>query len=107
MREEDREAGPGQERGTSQGDIQESSWVPVSPKEKKEGEDKVFPEPEPVQAVDISQIVSTRLSAMRKLQDNPHDIEAIKALHNVQKEMQNWALSKQEPWPVYGFNRVK
>nr|XP_027234284.1 protein SON-like [Penaeus vannamei] len=87
--------------------LTESSWVPVSPKEKKEGEDKVFPEPEPVQAVDISQIVSTRLSAMRKLQDNPHDIEAIKALHNVQKEMQNWALSKQEPGQFTGSTGVK
>ncbi|XP_045618334.2 NK-tumor recognition protein isoform X5 [Procambarus clarkii] len=76
----------------------ESDWVPVPPKEKKE-EDKVFPQSEPQQAVDISQIVSTRLSAMRKLQDNPHDSEAIKTLHNVQKEMQNWALSKQEPAP--------
>lgn len=37
--------------------------------------------------VDISQIVSTRLSAMRKLQDNPHDSEAIKSLHNAQKEV--------------------
>ncbi|KAG7169611.1 SON-like 1 [Homarus americanus] len=59
------------------------------------------------QAVDISQIVSTRLSAMRKLQDNPHDSEAIKTLHNVQKEMQNWALSKQEPGQFTGTTGVK
>ncbi|KAK8724299.1 hypothetical protein OTU49_011327 [Cherax quadricarinatus] len=83
----------------------ESDWVPVPPKEKKE-EDKVFPQTE-VQAVDISQIVSTRLSAMRKLQDNPHDSEAIKTLHNVQKEMQNWALSKQEPGQFTGTTGVK
>ncbi|XP_042220659.1 protein SON-like isoform X1 [Homarus americanus] len=83
----------------------ESDWVPVPPKEKKE-EDKVFPQSEPP-AVDISQIVSTRLSAMRKLQDNPHDSEAIKTLHNVQKEMQNWALSKQEPGQFTGTTGVK
>lgn len=58
-------------------------------------------------SVDISQIVSSRLSAMRKLQDNPHDIEALKTLHNVQKEMQSWALSKQEPGQFTGSTGVK
>lgn len=42
-----------------------------------------------LQPVDISQIVSTRLSAMRKLQDNPNDSEAIKTLNNVQKEVKS------------------
>ncbi|MPC29236.1 Protein SON [Portunus trituberculatus] len=82
-----------------------SEWVPVTPKEKKE-EDKVFTKPE-APSVDISQIVSTRLSAMRKLQDNPNDSEAIKTLNNVQKEMQNWALSKQEPGQFTGTTGVK
>ncbi|XP_071540632.1 uncharacterized protein [Panulirus ornatus] len=86
--------------------VLESDWVPVPPKEKKEEEDKVFPKSESL-AVDISQIVSTRLSAMRKLQDNPHDSEAIKTLHNAQKEMQNWALSKQEPGQFTGTTGAK
>lgn len=89
----------------SQHRTKESEWVPVAPKEKKE-EDKVFTKPE-APSVDISQIVSTRLSAMRKLQDNPNDSEAIKALNNVQKEMQNWALSKQEPGQFTGTTGVK
>lgn len=89
----------------SQHRTKESEWVPVTPKEKKE-EDKVFTKPE-APSVDISQIVSTRLSAMRKLQDNPNDSEAIKTLNNVQKEMQNWALSKQEPGQFTGTTGVK
>ncbi|XP_064093418.1 protein SON-like isoform X2 [Macrobrachium nipponense] len=85
----------------------ESGWVPVSPKEKnKKEEDSVFSK-EKVPAVDISQIVSSRLSAMRKLQDNPNDMEALKTLHNVQKDMQTWALSKQEPGQFTGSTGVK
>ncbi|XP_068212861.1 protein Son-like isoform X3 [Palaemon carinicauda] len=94
----------------------DSGWVPVSPKEKnKKEEDSVFSkEKAPVRtgrfinnAVDISQIVSSRLSAMRKLQDNPNDMEALKTLHNVQKDMQTWALSKQEPGQFTGSTGVK
>ncbi|XP_066952736.1 protein Son-like isoform X2 [Macrobrachium rosenbergii] len=85
----------------------DSGWVPVSPKEKnKKEEDSVFSK-EKAPAVDISQIVSSRLSAMRKLQDNPNDMEALKTLHNVQKDMQTWALSKQEPGQFTGSTGVK
>lgn len=39
------------------------------------------------QNVDIGQIVSQRLSAMRKLQENPNDVQAITEIYKSQKEV--------------------
>lgn len=46
--------------------------------------------------VDIASIVSQRLTAMRKLQENPHDVQAITEMFQAQKEMNTWAESKQQ-----------
>nr|CAI5838941.1 unnamed protein product [Callosobruchus analis] len=48
------------------------------------------------QPVDISSIVSQRLTAMRKLQENPHDVQALTQMHKSNREMQSWASSKQQ-----------
>ncbi|CAH2011065.1 unnamed protein product [Acanthoscelides obtectus] len=48
------------------------------------------------QQVDISSIVSQRLTAMRKLQENPHDVQALTQMHKINREMQSWASSKQQ-----------
>lgn len=52
--------------------------------------------------IDVSTIISQRLSAMRRLQENPMDCEAIKMLHSAQKEMASWASSKYLPGQFTG-----
>ncbi|KAJ8919196.1 hypothetical protein NQ315_012184 [Exocentrus adspersus] len=47
-------------------------------------------------AVDIGSIVSQRLTAMRKLQENPNDVQALTQIYKSNKEMQCWAASKQQ-----------
>lgn len=37
--------------------------------------------------VDVSEIISQRLNAMRKLQDNPNDVEASKTLYETQQNV--------------------
>lgn len=39
------------------------------------------------QNIDIAAIVSQRLTAMRKLQENPHDVQAISQMYKAQKEV--------------------
>lgn len=38
---------------------------------------------------DVSEIISQRLNAMRKLQDNPNDVEATKTLYETQQNVRN------------------
>lgn len=46
--------------------------------------------------LDISSVVSQRLTAMRKLQENPHDVQALSEMYKSNKKMQTWAKSKQQ-----------
>lgn len=59
---------------------------------------QVFPPHTEIQPanVDISSIVSERLTAMRKLQENPHDVQALGQMYKSNKEMESWAKSKQQ-----------
>jgi acyl-CoA-binding protein len=69
-------------------------------------EEQVFkPGPEPSQ--DLSSIVSQRLNAMKKLNSNPTDPEALKDLYDAQKEMSNWATSKNKPGQFTGHTGAK
>ena len=68
--------------------------------------DKVF-EPIKEPSKDISSIVSLRLNAMKKLSDNPNDQEAMKNLYEAQKEMSNWAVSKNKPGQFTGHTGAK
>ncbi|XP_055905382.1 protein Son [Eupeodes corollae] len=52
--------------------------------------------------MDVSTIISQRLSAMRRLQENPMDCEAIKMMYTSQKEMTSWASSKNMPGQFTG-----
>lgn len=52
--------------------------------------------------LDVSAIISHRLSAMRRLQENPMDSEAIKMMYTSQKEMTSWASSKHMPGQFTG-----
>ncbi|XP_073834393.1 son RNA binding protein [Musca autumnalis] len=65
----------------------------------------VFPEP-PSTPMDVSAIISKRLNAMRRLQENPMDSEAIKMMYNSQKEMTTWAASKHLPGQFTGSTGV-
>ncbi|XP_058790256.1 protein Son isoform X2 [Phymastichus coffea] len=77
--------------------VDQSTHVPqlVSP------EQSVFPEPSAEQ-VDISSIVSQRLAAMRKLSENPNDIQALNQMYKAQTEMKTWIESKQVPGQFTG-----
>lgn len=44
-------------------------------------------EPPPLPPCDVSDIISQRLNAMRKLQDNPNDVEATKTLYETQQNV--------------------
>ena len=68
--------------------------------------DKVF-EVSDGPVVDIGSIVSQRLNAMRKLQDNPTDAEALKEMYDAQKQMTSWASSKHKPGQFVGSTGAK
>ncbi|XP_070506252.1 protein Son [Chironomus tepperi] len=63
------------------------------------------PPPEP--NCDVSEIISQRLNAMRKLQENPHDVEASKTLYETQQNMSAWAASKVTPGQFLGTTEVR
>lgn len=67
----------------------------------------VFPTNPEANNLDVSTIISNRLNAMRKLQDNPADAEAIKLLYNTQKDMSAWASSKFTPGQFFGSTGVQ
>ncbi|XP_055593539.1 protein Son [Uranotaenia lowii] len=68
---------------------------------------QVFPVQQENNSLDVSTIISNRLNAMRKLQDNPADAEAIKLLYNTQKDMSAWASSKFTPGQFLGSTGVQ
>jgi len=74
---------------------------PPPPLPPKEGEEKVFPDP-PKEPINIGSIVSERISAMRKLQDNPNDVQALGKMYKSQQEMNKWASSKLLPGQFTG-----
>lgn len=58
--------------------------------------DSVFPEP-PLQPVDITQAVSERIKAQRRLAENPYDVNAICMLTRAQEQVDAWAQSNTIP----------
>ena len=56
---------------------------------------------------DISAIVSQRLAAMRKLDENPNDADALAAMYKAQKQMSTWAESKNKPGQFTGHTGAK
>ncbi|XP_068152165.1 protein Son [Drosophila tropicalis] len=61
----------------------------------------IFPVTAPP-SMDVSSIITQRLSAIRRLQDNPADSEAIKMMYNAQRDMSSWASSKHLPGQFTG-----
>ncbi|XP_037917370.1 protein SON isoform X2 [Hermetia illucens] len=60
----------------------------------------IFPQVE--SHVDVTSIIAKRLNAMRKLQENPTDPEALKMMYNSQRDMSTWAISKTTPGQFTG-----
>lgn len=58
--------------------------------------DSVFPDP-PLQPVDISQAVTERIKAQRRLAENPYDVSAICMLSRAQEQVDAWAQSNTVP----------
>ncbi|XP_052808860.1 protein Son-like isoform X2 [Mya arenaria] len=102
----------------------DKEWVPVEPEAKEKlalppsqasplaimppppkPEVKVFEEPIQ-ESVDIGAIVSERLNAVRKLQENPHDVSAKMVLNQAQKQASQWAQSKNLPGQFIGSTGV-
>ncbi|XP_067049823.1 protein SON-like [Acropora muricata] len=89
-------------------------------REKESGDDQVSvvadvdgsaiqtqPQPEvfaqaPVEKFDISDLVTKRMEAQRRLQAEPNDIEALLMLQEVQMKMQNWCQSNVKPGQFTG-----
>lgn len=47
----------------------------------------IFPDSSGGKELDVTSIITKRLNAMRKLQDNPLDTEALKLMYNTQKDV--------------------
>jgi hypothetical protein len=69
-------------------------------------EDKVFEET-PLQTVDIGAMVSARLKAARRLESNPHDVEALSIMHKAQTQIRNWTVGKQKPGMFTGDTGIR
>ncbi|XP_015512644.1 protein Son isoform X1 [Neodiprion lecontei] len=67
----------------------------------------VFSQPSLLKNVDIGCIVSQRLAAMRKLRENPNDVQALNEMYRAQNGMKSWAESKQMPGQFTGSTGVK
>ncbi|XP_053657772.1 protein Son-like [Anopheles marshallii] len=70
------------------------------------GSDNIFNTQSDAPIIDVSQIVSQRLNAMRRLQENPSDSDARQMLYNTQKDMSTWASSKAMPGQFLGSTGV-
>lgn len=62
--------------------------------------DNIFADTSTGKNLDVSAIITTRLSAMRKLQDNPLDTEALKSMYNTQKDVRAQIISLS----IFSFN---
>ncbi|XP_022615525.1 protein SON-like [Seriola dumerili] len=68
--------------------VEQPAFVPAA--------DSVFPDPL-MQPVDISQAVTERIKAQRRLAENPYDVSAICMLSRAQEQVDAWAQSNTVP----------
>ncbi|ESO89270.1 hypothetical protein LOTGIDRAFT_106890, partial [Lottia gigantea] len=61
----------------------------------------------PSPAIDIGAIVSERLQAVRKLQENPYDVQALTKMHKSQERASQWATSQYQPGTFTGSTGVQ
>ncbi|CAE1258726.1 SON [Acanthosepion pharaonis] len=74
--------------------------------ENKSNGDNVFPDTLQ-QTVDISQVMTERMLAVQKLQENPNDVQALNVMYKAQQEVNRWAQSKQLPGQFTGSTGAK
>ncbi|RWS13253.1 protein SON-like isoform X1 [Dinothrombium tinctorium] len=104
--------------------IKEHEWTEVKPDSPKKPKKKVKSEHEKVDesnidqnietntfqsknSLDIGTIMSQRLNAMRKLQEDPYNVVAIKQMYNAQEMMQDWARSQAHAGQYNGSTGTK
>ncbi|XP_020808340.1 protein SON [Drosophila serrata] len=75
--------------------------IPSAKEETPAPSSSIFPEVAPP-SMDVSSIITQRLSAIRRLQDNPGDSEALKMMYHAQRNMSSWAHSKHLPGQFTG-----
>ncbi|XP_033165315.1 protein SON [Drosophila mauritiana] len=73
------------------------STSPVAPTQSP----SIFPDVMPP-SMDVSSIITQRLSAIRRLQENPADSEALKMMYTAHRNMSSWANSKHLPGQFTG-----
>ncbi|XP_016839364.1 protein SON [Nasonia vitripennis] len=78
----------------------------VEPMQQQLPRESIFPAL-PAESVDISTIVSQRLAAMRKLSENPNDVQALNQMYKAQTGMKSWIESKQIPGQFTGSTGAK
>lgn len=66
---------------------QQTYQYPPPPAEEPAPPSSIFPETNGSKDLDVTSIITKRLNAMRKLQDNPLDTEALKLMYNTQKDV--------------------
>ncbi|RWS22859.1 protein SON-like isoform X1, partial [Leptotrombidium deliense] len=103
--------------------VNDEQWIPVKPPSPKRmktkpKESKKVPEIDSAEipnypsfsnqnnSVDIGSVMAQRLNAMRKLQDDPCNVVALKQMFNAQEMMQEWAKSKVTPGQFTGSTGV-
>ncbi|GFS17553.1 protein SON [Elysia marginata] len=80
--------------------VEPVAQVPLPEEPKKS--DSIFPDPAETQNIDIGTIISERLQAVRKLQQNPYDVQALSTMHKAQEQASMWATSKHLPGQFTG-----
>lgn len=63
--------------------------APVPAPQQEQSNDNIFADTSCGKGLDVTAIITTRLNAMRKLQDNPLDTEALKLMYNTQKDVRS------------------
>ncbi|GFW27489.1 hypothetical protein TNCV_163302 [Trichonephila clavipes] len=68
---------------------------------------KAHPPPNPKKHFDIASVLSKKLKAQQKLQEDPNNIEALLAIQETEAIVQEWVRSCEVPGMFYGSTQVK
>ncbi|GFQ91923.1 hypothetical protein TNCT_354572 [Trichonephila clavata] len=68
---------------------------------------KAPPTPNPKKHFDIASVLSKKLKAQQKLQEDPNNIEALQAIQETEAIVQEWVRSCEVPGMFYGSTQVK
>ncbi|GFS32034.1 protein SON [Nephila pilipes] len=68
---------------------------------------KAYSAPNPKKQFDIASVLSKKLKAQQKLQEDPNNAEALQAIQDTQATVQEWVRSCEVPGMFYGSTHVK